>query len=666
MRRWFLKVLLATAVLAAAALPHQARAQATPPPVEAFGRLPAVADAAISPDGSKVALAMSQGDAAIINVVDLNQRTRIYAGLLDENSQLRAIDWAADDLVSYVVSRTYHPGEVLPSYMRFRGRPTRVDYVRNGLLDLNTQRTRMLTINDVDSWADQGAYLIAPIEGDPGYGRMIGRAPGDSSTHPFVYRVSFQNGRSRSAGVRGINEDTIGYLIDERGQVIARSDSDRRSNRWRVYVYDDTTPRLLLEGVSEIGDPIDLQGLMDDGRLAAIDTAEDGHLDVLYAIDVVSGAREAIYARDDADISYAMLDPWTRRVVGVGWGGSQPGSEYFDPVLQAAALHVADLFEAGAGWLISWSRDRSRVLVYGELGLDGGAYYAYSPADQSIERISARYPELAGADIGVRQEITYPARDGVRIPAYLTLPAVANPESLPLVVLVHGGPHARDSFNFDWWSTFLASRGYAVLQANFRGSSGYGQAWEDAGRRQWGALMQTDVEDGVVALAQIGIIDPARACIVGASYGGYAALAGATLTPDRYQCAASIAGVSDLEAMLRQEALETGSTSMASDFWRQSIGDRSEDRERIRSVSPARLADRVQIPILLMHGTDDTVVPNSQTRTMLDRLRDNHKDVRFVELRGDDHWLSDAPTRTLMLRELETFLAANLGAPASR
>ena len=209
--------------------------------------------------------------------------------------------------------------------------------------------------------------------------------------------------------------------------------------------------------------------------------------------------------------------------------------------------------------------------------------------------------------------------------------------------------------DFDWWASFLASRGYAVLQPNFRGSTGYGANWEHAGRRQWGGLMQTDVEDGVAAIVRAGIADPERVCIVGASYGGYAALAGATLTPDRYKCAASVAGVADLNELLRQREAATGHESMSSDWLRSSIGDRDEDRERLRGVSPANLAERVRIPILLIHGTDDTVVPILQSRRMLDRLHDAGKNVRFVELRGDDHWLSDAETRIQMLRELETF-----------
>ena len=244
----------------------------------------------------------------------------------------------------------------------------------------------------------------------------------------------------------------------------------------------------------------------------------------------------------------------------------------------------------------------------------------------------------------------------MRVPAYLTLPPRREARNLPLIVLVHGGPASRDTLNFDYWAAFLASRGYAVFQPNFRGSDGYGAAWERAGWRQWGGLMQTDVEDGIGPLARAGIIDASRVCIVGASYGGYAALAGVTLTPDLYRCAASFAGLSDLPEFLRQRAAQTGAESITADYWRLSIGDRAEDREALRGVSPAYLAERVRAPILLIHGTDDSIVPIDQSRRMLRALNQAGKNVRFVELRGDDHHLSDAETRIQMLRELEAFL----------
>ena len=296
--------------------------------------------------------------------------------------------------------------------------------------------------------------------------------------------------------------------------------------------------------------------------------------------------------------------------------------------------------------------------TFGERAGDAGAYYVYDGPTGKLRLIGKRYPQLTAPEhLGERRAIKFRARDGTQIPAYLTLPAGIEPRNLPLVLLVHGGPHARDDFTFDWWSSFLASRGYAVLQANYRGSTGYGYEWFDAGRKGWGTgVMQTDVEDGAAALVKAGYVDAARICIMGGSYGGYAALAGATLTPERYACAVSVNGVSDPEDMLK-EANRAGKTSMIAEWWGKSMGS---DMAELRKISPIRLADQVRIPILLLHGIDDSVVPVEQSRRMSKKLLAERRDVRYVELAGDDHWLSDASTRTQMLREVETFLAQSL------
>ncbi|MBX3561067.1 MAG: S9 family peptidase [Sphingomonas sp.] len=623
--------------------------------------MPAIADAAISPSGNRVALATSAADGAFIHVVDLDARQIVLRASVPDHSRLRSVGWADDGRVTFEISRTFRPGSVLPEYVRFRGAPRRVDYYRTGVLDLATRRVELLTTNQQEQWQDQGAFLIAPIEGDQGHGRLIGATSTARGSQATLFRVNLASGRAQTMRVPGANADTLGFLLDERGTVVARFDSHEMSNRWSLFVYDRDSQRLLMQDVSETGAPISALGLLPDGRIAVLDEDEAGEFRRLFAIDRTNGQRSLLFAAENHDVGGAIVDPWTRRVVGVHWTEEDAKQRFFDAALQAAHDAIAARFAGGTVMLQSWSRDRRRILVYGERSLDGGGYYVFSPADETLERIGMLYPDITGVSGSVRHSITYRARDGTAIPAYLTLPG-AGARGLPLVLLVHGGPHARDTMGFDWWAAFLVSRGYAVLQPNFRGSTGYGASWERAGRRQWGGLMQDDVEDGLAALVRAGIADPRRVCIVGASYGGYAALAGATLTPDLYRCAASVAGVADLNEFLRQRQAMTGERSMTSDWWRLSIGDRAEDRDRIRDVSPVHMADRIRIPILLMHGSDDTVVPIAQSRRMLDRLRAAGRDVRFVELRGDDHWLSDAETRIQMLRELEEFLAANLGA----
>jgi dipeptidyl aminopeptidase/acylaminoacyl peptidase len=238
------------------------------------------------------------------------------------------------------------------------------------------------------------------------------------------------------------------------------------------------------------------------------------------------------------------------------------------------------------------------------------------------------------------------------------LPPGKAAKDLPVVILPHGGPEWRDSYEFDWLPQFLATRGYAVLQPQFRGSIGYGEAFRQAGYRQWGGLMQDDLTDGVRHLVATGIANPNRVCIVGASYGGYAALAGAAFTPDLYACAASISGVSDLPSMLGTQRRNFGTDSDSVAYWADHIGPANDPNTIAKS--PSRSASSVRAPVLLLHGADDSVVPIQQSKTMERALTEAGKSVTLVTLPGEDHWLSRTATRTRVLQELETFLAKRL------
>jgi dipeptidyl aminopeptidase/acylaminoacyl peptidase len=229
------------------------------------------------------------------------------------------------------------------------------------------------------------------------------------------------------------------------------------------------------------------------------------------------------------------------------------------------------------------------------------------------------------------------------------------------VIFPHGGPEARDQMRFDWWAQFMASRGYAVLQPNFRGSSGFGESFVRAGDGEWAGKVQFDVQDGVKKLIADGIADPKRICIVGASYGGYMALAGATFSPDLYACAVSYAGAADLDRLLY-----TGTTfeSEAVSIWKRRIG-ADVDSSKLASESPANFADRVKIPVLLIHSERDTTVPIKQSEIEERALQRAGKQVEFVRLPGDDHYLEFANTRIEMLKKVEAFLAAHIGERAT-
>ena len=358
-----------------------------------------------------------------------------------------------------------------------------------------------------------------------------------------------------------------------------------------------------------------------------------------------------------------MYDEWSGRIIGAAYVDDRFHPVYFDASRQRLQSALERAFAGHTVLIRSCDLGMHACLVRVEAPRDPPAYYYFEVATMHAFAIGNAYPQLAAADLGEMKPYPYTARDGLAIPAYLTLPPGRDPHKLPVVVMPHGGPDGRDFLMFDWWAQFLANRGYAVLQPNFRGSAGYGVPFTNAGLHQWGLKMQDDVTDGVAKLVADGIADPKRVCIVGASYGGYAALAGVTFSPATYACGVSYAGVSDLDEMLHWEERESGSQSISVSFWKSRIGDRDSplDAPRIKATSPALHAEQVQVPVLLLHASGDTTVPIQQSRIERDALQSAHKNVTYVEITGDDHYLDLADTRVRVLSEIEKFLAANIG-----
>jgi len=334
--------------------------------------------------------------------------------------------------------------------------------------------------------------------------------------------------------------------------------------------------------------------------------------------------------------------------------------EFIEPASASRWRSITRAFGEKAPQLVSWNADQKRILVFTDSG-ESGLYQLVDFDRRTADALAFAYPDIPPEKVGAVRHIRYAAADGLDIPGYLTLPpGVATPEKLPLIVLAHGGPASRDVMGFGWWAQALASRGYAVLQANFRGSDGYTRAFMEAGYGEWGRKMQTDLSDGVRFLTEQGIVNPERVCIVGASYGGYAAMAGLTLDKGGYRCGVAVAGVSDLRRMVNWEARQEGRReSQTVRYWNRFMGAARLNDRALDALSPAYLADTVDKPLLLIHGRDDTVVAIEQSRVMAEAMKRAGKPVELIELAGEDHWLSRADTRQQMLRETVRFLEAN-------
>lgn len=368
-----------------------------------------------------------------------------------------------------------------------------------------------------------------------------------------------------------------------------------------------------------------------------------------------SGAKELVYARDDVDVDGLIRIGRRQRVLGVSYATDRNYAVFFDPALKslAAALSRA-LPGAPEINFIDSSTDENRLLLSVGSDVNPGHYYVFDRTAKNLMEIMLVRPELENVPLATQKAIQFTAADGTQIPAYLTLPPGSDGKNLPAIVMPHGGPGYRDTWGFDWLVQFFAARGYAVLQPNFRGSTGYGDKWfVDNGFKSWRTAIG-DVNDGGRWLVSQGIAAPDKLAIVGWSYGGYAALQSAVLDPTLFKAIVAIAPVTDLDA-LRDEAKYFSNYRIVYQF----IG----TGPHINEGSPARNADKITAPVLLFHGDQDTNVGVGESRLMADRLRSAGKKVEFVEFPGLDHQLQDSTARINMLDKADTFLRGAMGMP---
>ncbi len=307
--------------------------------------------------------------------------------------------------------------------------------------------------------------------------------------------------------------------------------------------------------------------------------------------------------------------------------------------------------------ITSMSDDRQKMIVLSWSASDPGAYYIFDLQKKSLKPLLARTPWIKPAQMAKVFPISYKARDGLIINGYLTVPPHHQPEHLPLIVYPHGGPWTRDGWQFDELAQFLANRGYAVLQVNYRGSVGFGDSFFKKGKRQVGHGIQDDIADGTRWAIQMGITDPNRVAIMGASYGGYSALMGLIQTPELYQCGISLAGVTDWIGIIQNDRQLF---PHAYGFVVNNVGDPVKDAAELRDVSPISHVDKIKAPVLVVHGKDDPIVPYDQSTTLVAELEKQRKTYEFMSRANEMHGLQNAKNRADYFRKIEAFLAKYL------
>lgn len=626
---------------------QQAHAQAAPAaapatPLAAYAALPAVDSVSVSYDGQDLTYLRRTGETTQAIVQRRTGEVLVSVDLSDRRPT--SVTWVSPDHVA-IMSLVMNSDLVM---------------VRDYLPQMDIVNVRTRNVARVLRSADRGVinavfdYWRAEVRGEPAL--FVQAVTSDRHAYTMdVYRIDLDSGRGRRVET-GL-EDTRGYLLRPDGSLAARIATNPDNGRFRL-----TAPggggvhRTIFEQVAPLDGP-GVWGFAQDPDKVIISTSVDGQ-PRLSELSLSTGE-----SREIEDLDAEAADPLYdkhQRLVGIGTQAENMDYVFFEPRLEAAWTLLRRGLPNSRLTPVSFSADYQAVVVHSDSPNDAGTFYLYDAAARSVSVVGRNYPAIDPAAIAPVRIVSYTAADGMAQTGYLTLPRGRAEQNLPLILLPHGGPASRDHLGFDWWAQALASRGYAVFQPQFRGSAGFGQAYMEAGYGEWGRKMQTDLNDAVSHLAGQGIIDPGRVCIVGASYGGYAALAGVAMHPDVYRCAVSVAGVSDLRAMLDSEARAAGYGAQSRNpvirYWNRFMGGSGLRDRSLDERSPAHLVANINDPVLLIHGRNDTVVPYNQSEIMRDAMRMAGKPVELVELAGEDHWLSFAPTRRQMLDATVTFV----------
>ncbi|HYC68247.1 alpha/beta hydrolase family protein [Brevundimonas sp.] len=624
-------------------LASSARAQT--PPIEAYAALPAISMVEVSPDGST--LAYLRRDGASTKVVVQTRTGELLAAVETGALRVSELAWASPDhvVVGWLTSEHFPLGG-------YKGRFMILD-----VLNVRTQSyERVLKRADHNAYTSIFDWRAGTYRDRPA---LFVTAPtyeeGDLTFD--VYRVDLDTGRGFRMH-RG-DSDTRGYVLAQTGEAVARTAYQADSGFWRLSSRTGAGWREIYTETALLDGP----GLGGLGRTpdTLVLARKEGDRGYIYSeIALADGSVRETF--DFAAQPDGFFHDSSGKLVAVGWTDTYRQYRFFEPALQTAFDTLSEVLPGRQLQLVSFSDDYSVVAFYVEGSGESGGYYVYDAARQRVSVVGRSYPGVPGEAMAEVRAVRYAAADGRQLMGYLTLPPGRESRDLPVVVMPHGGPAARDYAGYDWMAQAFASRGYAVFQPQFRGSDGFGLDLLEAGYGEWGRKMQSDVSDGLRYLVEQDVVDADRACIVGWSYGGYAALAGMTLEAGAYRCGVSIAGVSDLREMLREEERQGDNEDRnpAVRYWKRFMGASSTSDSSLDERSPARLAARARGPILLIHGRDDLTVPFRQSQMMLEALGGESERARLIALPGQDHSvLQNQAERTRLLRETVAFLEAH-------
>jgi len=632
--------------------------------------------ATLSPDGKTVAgiLRDKTGDMLIVHDRETRTTRPIQRARADQNLELTFVQFKGNDRLLFGLQQKFEIVEGKGTSRSKRGKPSDdlgFSYTSR-VLSSNLSGGDLKSLYDPSSEQGFPRSVSASIEDiladDPNH--VLMQTPSTGGTQLRKVNINTAKSEILDTGSSG----TINWVLDSELRPVLREDavsggkgtawSRRDSNgRWVEIVR--------FRGEERANGAPDFQGLGRGPRpgTAIVSGRPNGRdTNGLYVYDARTGAyAETVFEHELFDVFSVMRDPATAKIVAACYEGFQWECVPSDPVLASHWLAIEQAIGednnvrlAGGGSLTG------SMLLMVDGPKEPGAYYIYDTKARALERFQSTRTDVDPALMPSKEIFDYVAADGTEMWGYLWLPPGASRETrnLPMIVLPHGGPEARDTWGGDPMAGYWSAQGYLVFQPHFRGGAGTGRKWVEAGHGQWGQLIQEDINDGTRAVIAAGIADADRVCIAGWSHGGYVAFTASFRDRDLYRCSMAGAGVSDLRAMLQWVRKEQGGTqSISYKYWNDAIGDYSQDASKLDRYSANQNAAKVGMPLLIAHGELDDTVPVEQSEMMVESLKKAGKPHEFIELEGMDHYLrrDQGDDWTIILTKGKAFFDQHIG-----
>jgi len=621
-------------------------------PVSAFNKMPMVQQPTISPDGKNIAVITNQGDKTQVSIVPFNDKKSLSTilALGGEKFRIDSMAWANNERILVTVSQPLTIGK----------RRLRSVHTYSASIDgKDVFEIKKRVSKNVSAWESYASIprLLSILRKEPNHVLMTINDKRDGY-YSSVFKVDIRDGSFEKFIPNG--KKIVGWYVNRTGEILMAIGVDDNPNTDIQYIYtrkDNKSPWLKVKEIESFkGDTF--SPVQYEPETNSIIVVSDYKLNkkALWRFHIGTGDYTLLGQAPgmlDIDGAVTEFEGGERKVVGIRYTEHFSKRIYFDQNSQQLNQQIAGIFGKNGlqAYLTDWDNNKQRYIIASMSDNRPPKFFLFDKKDPKIVPWYGTYPALARENLAKVMPFDFQARDGMKLNGYITLPnGVSNP---PLVVHPHGGPYGvRDKQFFDPFVQLFASRGYAVLQVNYRGSGGFGNAYETAGHEKWGYEMQTDLIDAVNWVKDNKLADTENSCIAGASYGGYAALAAGYQTPKQFKCIVSIAGIGNMNA-LRNIELRRGLKG----FFKNAVGS---ENESLQPISPAFFADKFEAPVLLIHGKADTRVSYHQSISMHKALKEANKEAEIELFKYGTHYLNDAVNRKKAMNLMIEFIDEHL------